>query len=226
MSNAILVRPEAEADISEAFRWYEDRSQGLGFEFRRAVHVCVLSLRRNPLAFPAVYGQIRRALLRRFPYGIFYMKRLIRFSIPAIFLISAQVHAPTISTSSQEQRGQAGSAHEGPCWQEARTQLAMNGCAAQDLREADAELNRTYEQVLSKCKDQPDKLARIREAERAWIVFRDAEAEALFPESLRSQFGSVFGMCRAIQLARLTSERTEQLKALVRYKEGDVCSQP
>jgi len=72
MSNAILVRPEAEADISEAFRWYEDRSQGLGFEFRRAVDVCVLSLRRNPLAFPAVYGQIRRALLRRFPYGIFY----------------------------------------------------------------------------------------------------------------------------------------------------------
>ena len=154
------------------------------------------------------------------------MKRLIRFMIPAVFLISPQVHAPTISRCSQEQNGQASSAHEGACWQEALTQLAMNGCAAQDLREADAELNRTYEQVLSKYKDQPDKVARIKEAERAWIVFRDAEAEALFPESQRSQSGSVFGMCRAIQLARLTSERTERLKALVRYQEGDVCSQP
>jgi toxin ParE1/3/4 len=75
MSNAILVRPEAEADISEAFRWYEDRSQELGFEFRRVLDVCVLSVQRNPFAFPAVHGEVRRALLRRFPYGIFYTLR-------------------------------------------------------------------------------------------------------------------------------------------------------
>ncbi len=33
----IRIRPEAEAEISEAFRWYEDKSEGLGSEFMRAL---------------------------------------------------------------------------------------------------------------------------------------------------------------------------------------------
>lgn len=73
MKYTLSIEPEAEADIEATFRWYEERSKGLGSEFLRAVDAIFASIRRHPLAFPIVYKQMRRALLRRFPYGIFYI---------------------------------------------------------------------------------------------------------------------------------------------------------
>lgn len=35
--------------------------------------MCLIQIGRNPLAHPAVYGELHRALLRRFPYGVFYV---------------------------------------------------------------------------------------------------------------------------------------------------------
>jgi plasmid stabilization system protein ParE len=69
----ILVRPIAEEEIAEAFRWYEDKSEGLGSEFMRALDASLASIQRNPLAYAVVHKQIRRAVLRRFPYGVFYL---------------------------------------------------------------------------------------------------------------------------------------------------------
>lgn len=69
---SIVVRPEAEDELTEAFRWYEERSTGLGFEFIRTEDACIASIERNPTAYPIVHGEIRRTLLRKFPHGIFY----------------------------------------------------------------------------------------------------------------------------------------------------------
>jgi len=69
----ISVWPEAEGDISEAFRWYEDKNEGLGSEFMRALDAILSSVQRNPTAYAIVYKQVRRALLRRFPYSVFYL---------------------------------------------------------------------------------------------------------------------------------------------------------
>lgn len=110
---------------------------------------------------------------------------------------------------------------QNPCWQKASTQSAMNQCAADDLRHADAELNATYQKVLSKYSNDPKQIARIKKA-AAWLAFRDAEIEALFPESSRS--GSVSTMCGMLQLARLITERTKALKAMFEHEEGDVCA--
>ncbi len=44
----IIVQPEAEAEISEAFRWYEDKNEGLGSEFMRALDANLSPIR--PLA--------------------------------------------------------------------------------------------------------------------------------------------------------------------------------
>jgi toxin ParE1/3/4 len=73
MSYGIIVRPEAAREVQEAFDWYEEKSEGLGLEFLRAADACVAGIRRNPLASPAMYQDIRRALLRRFPYALFYI---------------------------------------------------------------------------------------------------------------------------------------------------------
>ena len=69
----IIVQPEAEAEITEAFRWYEDKNEGLGSEFMRALEASLSSIQRNPTAYAIVYKQMRRALLRRFPYSVIYL---------------------------------------------------------------------------------------------------------------------------------------------------------
>ena len=66
MSHEIIIRPEAEAELSETFNWYEDRAPGLGSEFLLAVDALLLSIVRNPQQYPIVHKTIRRGLTRRF----------------------------------------------------------------------------------------------------------------------------------------------------------------
>ncbi|MEH2311533.1 MAG: type II toxin-antitoxin system RelE/ParE family toxin [Nostoc sp.] len=73
MSYQLIISPEAELDIQDAFEWYEQRDSGVGSEFVRAVDSCLALIRRNPSAYPVVYRQARRLLIRRFPYGVIYV---------------------------------------------------------------------------------------------------------------------------------------------------------
>ena len=70
----LVVRGAAETDIAEAARWYEQRSLGLGSEFLRAVDVALDEIARMPERYPVVRGRARRALLRRFPYAVFFVE--------------------------------------------------------------------------------------------------------------------------------------------------------
>src|SRR5689334_20408954 len=73
MSNALFVRSEASQDIRRAFAWYEQKNQGLGLEFLRSVDACMAGIARNPFAFPIAHQEIRRSVLRKFPYPVFYV---------------------------------------------------------------------------------------------------------------------------------------------------------
>lgn len=73
MSYELIIRPEAELDIQDAFEWYEAQGLGLSSQFVRAVDACLSSVVSNPLANSIIYKQARRALIRRFPYGILYV---------------------------------------------------------------------------------------------------------------------------------------------------------
>ena len=68
----VVVRVEANADLVEAFQYYEDQAEELGGEFLTAVESCLSSLEQFPTRNVLLYKQVRRALLRRFPYGVFY----------------------------------------------------------------------------------------------------------------------------------------------------------
>src|SRR5207302_8271519 len=72
MTFQIILRPEAESDLSNTYLWYEEIRPGLGTEFLRSVDASLLAAQRYPFSFPRVHKQIRRALLRRFPYELFY----------------------------------------------------------------------------------------------------------------------------------------------------------
>jgi plasmid stabilization system protein ParE len=73
MTRALILHPEAQQDVGNAAFWYEDKSAGLGSDFLRAVDAAVAQIRRTPLLFPVVEGPIRRALLRRFPYAVYFV---------------------------------------------------------------------------------------------------------------------------------------------------------
>ncbi|MGH8503707.1 MAG: type II toxin-antitoxin system RelE/ParE family toxin [Gammaproteobacteria bacterium] len=72
MTIPVIIRPEAELDLAAAQIWYEAEREGLGLEFRAAVSHSIELIRSHALMFPTVLRTIRRALLIRFPYALFF----------------------------------------------------------------------------------------------------------------------------------------------------------
>jgi plasmid stabilization system protein ParE len=72
VSLPVVTRPAAAAEIEKAHQWYEKEREGLGAEFLEAVDKIVKVIAENPERFPAIRKDIRRAVLHRFPYSIFY----------------------------------------------------------------------------------------------------------------------------------------------------------
>ena len=73
MSQTIILRQEAERDVSEAFAWYEKHLPGLGSRFLDAIELSIISIQNNPAQYPVIYRDVRRVLIHRFPYGIFFI---------------------------------------------------------------------------------------------------------------------------------------------------------
>lgn len=71
MTLSLRVRPEAEADMSEAYTWYAQR--GLGEELIEAIEDRLLQIQAHPRMYPVVHRDVRRARVRRFRYAIFYV---------------------------------------------------------------------------------------------------------------------------------------------------------
>ena len=73
MKYDLIIRPEARADLLDAFRWYQDRRTGLGYDFKLCVDEVVSKIQRNPLIHKVIKDGIRRSVTKRFPYGVFYV---------------------------------------------------------------------------------------------------------------------------------------------------------
>lgn len=72
MAAKLIFAPEVEFDIQEAFDWYEKRRTGLGEEFLSCLDACYQRICRSPVLHAKIYENYRRAMLRRFPYLVFY----------------------------------------------------------------------------------------------------------------------------------------------------------
>ncbi len=64
--------PEAEAEFMEAIAYYEERTVGLGLDFAAEVYGAIQRINAFPLAWQVLEGDVRRALVSRFPYGVLY----------------------------------------------------------------------------------------------------------------------------------------------------------
>ena len=72
MNWRVIIRPNAEADLREAWLWYESQRAGLGDELLGEVHAAIRRLETDPERRPFYYRDFRRLLTRRFPYKLFY----------------------------------------------------------------------------------------------------------------------------------------------------------
>ena len=72
MSFDVQVRRAAELDVGEAQLWYEAQRSGLSAEFHSEVSQVIDRLSETPLIYQIVYRDVRRAVVRRFPYLIWY----------------------------------------------------------------------------------------------------------------------------------------------------------
>jgi plasmid stabilization system protein ParE len=72
MSRQLIIRPEAEVDLAQANDWYERQREGLSNEFRICIEEAMDRIDRMPELHAPIYKGVRRCLVRRFPYAIFY----------------------------------------------------------------------------------------------------------------------------------------------------------
>ena len=94
----VLVRPAAAADIEDAYTWYESQRPGLGDEFREALRSALSLLGENPRLHQVIHRDTRRALLKRFPYGLYYK------DFPEFIVVVACMHGRRDPTRWQARR--------------------------------------------------------------------------------------------------------------------------
>lgn len=77
MSHRIIIRAEAETDLTDAAIWYHQQQAGLGDEFVAEVDAAIRSAAENPAQYPCLRRtpDVRRVLTHRFPSRIFFIRR-------------------------------------------------------------------------------------------------------------------------------------------------------
>ena len=104
------------------------------------------------------------------------------------------------------------------------TQAELNACAYDEFEKADKELNDTYKNLPKKRGLDEIFVQKMRKAQQSWLAFRDAELEALFacesPDP-GACWGSMYPMSYMSEKARLTRERTEALRAILREAQNN-----
>ena len=85
MNYRLVIQPEAEADLDEAYRWYEKQRSGLGAEFIQRVEAVFERICETPELHAVVYKTVRQTLVKRFPYVVCYVFESACVDVVAVF---------------------------------------------------------------------------------------------------------------------------------------------
>ena len=72
MDFEVIIKPDAEVDLDEAVLWYETELGGLGIRFYNCFENALDRIVKNPNAFIEISPEIRRIIIKQFPYKVFY----------------------------------------------------------------------------------------------------------------------------------------------------------
>ena len=81
----VLLHPEADGEFRDAVLWYEHQRRGLGSEFILCIDEAIERIRRSPETYPQVHKSVRRIVIRRFPFALFYETSGTKIRVLAIF---------------------------------------------------------------------------------------------------------------------------------------------
>jgi plasmid stabilization system protein ParE len=81
----LVLRPEARRELEQAVEWYETQLPDLGRQFRTEVYRTFDNIIARPELYPQARSPARKAVLRRFPYLIFYLVETKQIVIVAVF---------------------------------------------------------------------------------------------------------------------------------------------
>lgn len=81
----LSLEPEAEADLLEAFEWYEKQREGLGAEFMECVDDALVRISHQPELHAPGYQGVRQTLIKRFPYIVCYLVEPEAIAVIAVF---------------------------------------------------------------------------------------------------------------------------------------------
>ena len=84
MSKRVGFHELAEIELNDASIFFESKREGLGLRFLAAMEAAVTHIQEHPQASPIIIEDIRRKVLRRFPYSIFYSIKPDRIRILAV----------------------------------------------------------------------------------------------------------------------------------------------
>jgi len=102
------------------------------------------------------------------------------------------------------------------CSDKASTQSEMTACASDEAARVDAKLKTTYRALLARVTSQPEALAKIKAAERAWTAYRDAYIEATYPaEDKATEYGSIYPLDVNLLRAKLTRSQVAALEDML-----------
>ncbi|UBF23635.1 type II toxin-antitoxin system RelE/ParE family toxin [Kovacikia minuta CCNUW1] len=85
MNYVLVFRPELRKELDEIYSWYESQELGLGDDFLEQIDEALDRICQIPESSPAVYRDVRRAVIRRFPYIIYYRIVSSRVIVTAVF---------------------------------------------------------------------------------------------------------------------------------------------
>lgn len=132
------------------------------------------------------------------------------FGLAIAFLIAS---LPALAQDSAQYRA---------CNEKAKAQVEMNACASEEVTRVDAKLNGVYQKLLSQAASQPEAAAKIKTAERAWIAYRDAYMDAMYPaKNKQAEYGSIYPMEADLLRAKLTQRQVTALKELLQQYSAD-----
>jgi plasmid stabilization system protein ParE len=72
VNSLVKFQPDAGSDVADAAAWYENQRKGLGAEFLDEILSTCEVISENPKLFPVVHRNTRRAVIKKFPFGIYY----------------------------------------------------------------------------------------------------------------------------------------------------------
>ena len=90
MKRGFVLRRVAEKEFDDSIAWYENEREGLGRKFRSTIELYFQRIADNPEWFPEVRGEVRRAVVRRFPFVIHFLIEKERIVILSVFHTSRE----------------------------------------------------------------------------------------------------------------------------------------